>query len=153
MAASGGIDAMELRIQNLERQNKKLLKALEGFQKLLADALKPTVSPAQRKNRWNPILNKIKAGQLISAQEYQIVADFLDYDVYEYNQTLNNAIIVAFKGLINVHRPNDLAQLARNKTITVGEAMLHISKIATMQSVHDLAQYLGSPEFLAYLRS
>ena len=138
------------RINMLERQNKKLTQALQGIATLLQEVLKAPEIPPRIK--WNPILNKIKAGLRISTEEYNTINEFLDYDKYEDNQAFNEAITVALRGMLSKHIKTQMhAPLVKSKVITVAEGMKHIEKISELQNDDDLLKYLSNDEFLAWL--
>jgi hypothetical protein len=138
------------RIDMLERQNKKLTQALQGIATLLQEVLKAPEIPA--KIKWNPILNKIKAGLRISTEEYNTINELLDHDKYEDNQLFNEAITVALRGMMAKHIKTQLhVPLVKSKNITISEALKHIQKISEMQNDDDLLKYLSSDEFLTWL--
>jgi hypothetical protein len=147
-------DFHEYRIDALERQNNKLTHALRGCVNLLQEALKPLESPVGKKNPWNPILIEIGKGHRITEEQCQNVAQYLNYDVYQYNETLNKAIIKAFRDMTNQHiRTEEHKQLVKMKKITVRDAMTHISNISKLESDSKLLQYFSSRNFLDYIQA
>lgn len=150
MAAGGGRDILD-RLDNLERENRKLTQALTNVAAIIANAVKPLEVPPR--NKWNPPLTKIKDGSRITSEEFQRISTCLDYDVYERTQLLDNAIIAAFQGMLLKHiKVGDLTQAIKKKTVTVADAMKHIEKISTTSSDEELLQYITSSEMIAYIK-
>lgn len=151
MAAGSGRDILD-RIDDLERQNRRLNQALGSVASLIAEATRPLELPP--KPKWNPTLNKVKAGVRIENDDFQKVNDCLNYDKYLKNQQLDEAISTAFRGMLLTHiKPPDLQASIRKKNITVADAMKYIEKISKKTRDEEMISYLTSPEIIDYIKA
>jgi len=129
-------------VESLEKQNKKLKQALEN----ITGIMQSLVFEIPPKNKWNPIVSKIGKGERIYAEEYQILRKYLDLEIFDYNQQIEDAITSGLRSLATKHiKTKDNAPLVKAKIISLEDAMLHLEAISKLPSDEELQKYASGP--------
>lgn len=140
------------RIDMLEHQQEKILKALQGISAILSEALQAPRTPELRE--YNPILTKMKEGKGITAAEYKTLDEFTDPKKYSGVDSTQSHIMAAFTAMIKkcVSKPVRDQNKAAIGNLKIQDVMGHLAKISKKSGDEAVAAYFSGP-FVESLKS